>query len=138
VPDNVVDRLARGVALEDGPAKFEKIDRINASGSHSWFQVVVTEGRNREVRRLWESQGHQVSRLKRVRYGDVTLPRLLKRGHCVEMEVEQVEKIRKHFGLEQNARPQPVIGQRKRDRWKSASARCRTPSSMATARELRR
>jgi 23S rRNA pseudouridine2605 synthase len=116
VPENVVDRLARGVALEDGPAKFEKIERINASGSHSWFQVVVTEGRNREVRRLWESQGHQVSRLKRVRYGDVTLPRLLKRGQCVEMEAEQVEKIRKHFGLENNAPVltlQPVIGQRK-------------------------
>ena len=77
VPENVVDRLARGVALEDGPAKFEKIERINASGSHSWFQVMLTEGRNREVRRLWESQGHQVSRLKRVRYGDVTLPRLV-------------------------------------------------------------
>jgi len=116
VPDNIVDRLARGVMLEDGPAKFEKIERINASGSHSWFQVVVTEGRNREVRRLWESQGHQVSRLKRVRYGDVTLPRLLKRGHCVEMDAEQVEKIRKHFGLENNAPVltlQAVIGQRK-------------------------
>ncbi|MFA6985477.1 MAG: pseudouridine synthase [Arenimonas sp.] len=116
VPDAVVDRLARGVALEDGPAKFEKIERINASGSHSWFQVVVTEGRNREVRRLWESQGHQVSRLKRVRYGDVTLPRLLKRGHCVEMAAEEVEKIRKHFGLENNPPVltlQPVIGQRK-------------------------
>ena len=116
VPDSVVERLARGVALEDGPAKFETIERINASGSHSWFQVVVTEGRNREVRRLWESQGHQVSRLKRVRYGDVTLPRLLKRGHCVEMDAEAVEKIRKHFGLENNPPVltlQPVIGQRK-------------------------
>lgn len=116
VPENVVDRLARGVALEDGPAKFESIERINASGSHSWFQVVVTEGRNREVRRLWESQGHQVSRLKRVRYGDVTLPRLLKRGHCVEMDAGAVEKIREHFGLENNAPVltlQPVIGQRK-------------------------
>jgi 23S rRNA pseudouridine2605 synthase len=116
VPDNIVDRLARGVALEDGPAKFEKIERINASGSHSWFQVMLTEGRNREVRRLWESQGYQVSRLKRVRYGDITLPRLLKRGHAVEMESEEVEKLRKIFGLE-NAAPvltlQPVIGQRK-------------------------
>jgi hypothetical protein len=116
VPDNIVDRLARGVALEDGPAKFEKIERINASGSHSWFQVMLTEGRNREVRRLWESQGYQVSRLKRVRYGDVTLPRLLKRGNCVEMEAEQVEKLRQHFGLE-HADPvltlQPVIGQRR-------------------------
>jgi 23S rRNA pseudouridine2605 synthase len=59
---------------------------------------MLTEGRNREVRRLWESQGYQVSRLKRVRYGDVTLPRLLKRGNCVEMEAEQVEKLRQHFG----------------------------------------
>jgi 23S rRNA pseudouridine2605 synthase len=116
VPENIVDRLARGVALEDGPAKFEKIERINASGSHSWFQVMLTEGRNREVRRLWESQGYQVSRLKRVRYGDITLPRLLKRGHAVEMEAGEVEKLRKIFGLE-NAAPvltlQPVIGQRK-------------------------
>jgi 23S rRNA pseudouridine2605 synthase len=116
VGDNIVDRLARGVALEDGPAKFETIERINASGSHSWFQVVVTEGRNREVRRLWESQGFQVSRLKRVRYGDVTLPRLLKRGHCVEMEAEKVEAMRRLFGLENNAPVltlQSVIGQRK-------------------------
>jgi 23S rRNA pseudouridine2605 synthase len=116
VPENIVDRLARGVALEDGPAKFEKIERINASGSHSWFQVMLTEGRNREVRRLWESQGYQVSRLKRVRYGEITLPRLLKRGHAVEMEAGEVEKLRKTFGLE-NAAPvltlQPVIGQRK-------------------------
>ncbi len=116
VPDNIVDRLARGVALEDGPAKFEKIERINASGSHSWFQVMLTEGRNREVRRLWESQGYQVSRLKRVRYGDITLPRLLKRGHCVEMEADKVQALRAKFGLE-NAEPvltlQPVIGQRR-------------------------
>lgn len=147
VPENVVDRLARGVALEDGPAKFEKIERINASGSHSWFQVVVTEGRNREVRRLWESQGHQVSRLKRVRYGDVTLPRLLKRGHCVEMEADAVEKIRQHFGLENNAPVltlQPVIGQRKSRPTEIRVGKERTQNSYVNghvneeARELRR
>jgi 23S rRNA pseudouridine2605 synthase len=116
VPDNVVDRLARGVALEDGPAKFEKIERIGSSDSHAWFQVVITEGRNREVRRLWESQGYQVSRLKRVRYGDITLPRLLKRGQCVELEQAKVEALRAHFGLDNNAPVltlQSVIGQRK-------------------------
>jgi 23S rRNA pseudouridine2605 synthase len=116
VPDNVVDRLARGIALEDGPAKFEKIERIGSSDSHAWFQVVITEGRNREVRRLWESQGYQVSRLKRVRYGDITLPRLLKRGQCVELEQAKVEALRAHFGLDNNAPVltlQPVIGQRK-------------------------
>lgn len=116
VPDNVVDRLARGVALEDGPAKFEKIERIGASDSHAWFQVVISEGRNREVRRLWESQGYQVSRLKRVRYGDITLPRLLKRGQCTELEQAKVEALRTHFGLDAHAPVltlQPVIGQRK-------------------------
>ena len=116
VPDNIVDRLARGVALEDGPAKFEKIERIGSSDSHAWFQVVISEGRNREVRRLWESQGYQVSRLKRVRYGDITLPRLLKRGQCVELEQAKVEALRTHFGLD-NKPPaltlQSVIGQRK-------------------------
>jgi 23S rRNA pseudouridine2605 synthase len=86
VPDNIVDRLARGVALEDGPAKFDRIERIGSSDSHAWFQVTLSEGRNREVRRLWESQGFQVSRLKRVRYGDVTCRALLKRGQSQELE----------------------------------------------------
>jgi len=116
VPDNIVDRLARGVALDDGPAKFEKIERIGSSDSHAWFQVVLNEGRNREVRRLWESQGFQVSRLKRVRYGDITLPRLLKRGQCVEMEQSEVDALRAKFKLDDNAPVltlQPVIGQRK-------------------------
>jgi 23S rRNA pseudouridine2605 synthase len=116
VPDNIVDRLARGVALDDGPAKFEKIERVGSSDSHAWFQVVVTEGRNREVRRLWESQGYQVSRLKRIRYGKITLPRLLKRGNCVEMEQKEVDALRAQFALENNAPVltlQSVIGQRK-------------------------
>ena len=117
VPDNIIDRLSRGVALEDGPAKFDKIERIGApDSSHSWFQVVLTEGRNREVRRLWESQGYQVSRLKRVRYGDISLPRLLKRGQCSELEQTKVDSLRTVFGLDNNAPVltlQAVIGQRK-------------------------
>lgn len=116
VPDNIVDRLARGVALDDGPAKFDKIERIGSSDSHSWFNVSLSEGRNREVRRLWESQGYQVSRLKRVRYGEVFLPRELLRGRCVEMDAEAVEKLRKSVGVEDSAPVltlQPVIGQRK-------------------------
>ena len=116
VPDEVVHRLAKGVQLDDGPAKFDEIERIGSSDSHAWFKVVLTEGRNREVRRLWESQGYNVSRLKRVKYGSVHLPRLLKRGHCEEMPSEQVEKLRAQFQLEQNPPVltlQPVIGQRK-------------------------
>ena len=116
VPDAVVERLAKGVQLDDGPAKFDEIERIGSSDSHAWFKVVLTEGRNREVRRLWESVGFNVSRLKRVKYGSVHLPRLLKRGHCEEMTPEAVEKLRGEFQLEKNPPVltlQPVIGQRK-------------------------
>lgn len=116
VPDEVVNRLAKGVQLEDGPAKFDEIERIGASDSHAWFRVVLSEGRNREVRRLWESQGYQVSRLKRVRYGSIALPRLLKRGHCEELSQAEVRKLRAQFRLEDQAPVltlQPVIGQRK-------------------------
>ncbi len=117
VPDNLVDRLARGVALEDGPAKFDMIERIGGTDSHDWFRVVVKEGRNREVRRLWESQGCQVSRLKRTRYGKISLPQPLLRGQSQELPEAQVEKLRAELGLETGAPPaltlQPVIGQRK-------------------------
>ena len=117
VPDNLVDRLARGVALEDGPAKFDEIERIGGTDSHDWFRVVLKEGRNREVRRLWESQGCQVSRLKRTRYGKVSLPRELVRGHSVELTTAQVDALRADLKLEEGAPSaltlQPVIGQRR-------------------------
>lgn len=117
VPDNLVDRLARGVALEDGPAKFDVIERIGGTDSHDWFRVVVKEGRNREVRRLWESQGCQVSRLKRTRYGKVSLPQPLLRGQSQELPEAVVEKLRTELGLEDGAPAAltllPVIGQRK-------------------------
>ena len=117
VPDNIVDRLARGVALEDGPAKFDEIERIGGTDSHDWFRVVVKEGRNREVRRLWESQGCQVSRLKRTRYGKIELPRELLRGQSVELPSPQVETLRAQLKLEEGTPSaltlQPVIGQRK-------------------------
>ena len=117
VSDAIIDRLGRGVALEDGPAKFDEIERIGGTDSHDWFRVVVKEGRNREVRRLWESQGCQVSRLKRTRYGKVTLPRELARGHSVELGSAQVEALRAQLKLEEGAPSaltlQPVIGQRR-------------------------
>ncbi|MCC7247597.1 MAG: pseudouridine synthase [Lysobacter sp.] len=122
VSDKLVDRLHRGVALEDGPAKFEQIERIGGTNMpdesrHDWFRVTLSEGRNREVRRLWESQGCQVSRLKRIRYGDVMLPQPLLRGQSQELAATQVEALRKKLNLEEGPPPaltlQPVIGQRK-------------------------
>jgi 23S rRNA pseudouridine2605 synthase len=117
VSDKLVDRLRRGVALEDGPAKFDEIERIGGTDSHDWFRVTLSEGRNREVRRLWESQGCQVSRLKRIRYGDVSLPQPLLRGQSQELPAAQVDALRKKLNLEEGPPPaltlQPVIGQRK-------------------------
>ncbi|KLJ02990.1 pseudouridine synthase [Luteimonas sp. FCS-9] len=117
VSEKIVDRLRRGVALEDGPAKFDEIERIGGTESHDWFQVLLKEGRNREVRRLWESQGCQVSRLKRVRYGQVVLPQPLLRGQSQELPDAQVDALRKELKLEEGPPPaltlQPVIGQRK-------------------------
>src|SRR6202008_407917 len=104
------------VELEDGPARFEELAVISRGDSHSWFRLVVREGRNREVRRMWESQGLMVSRLKRIRYGNVELPRGLMKGHSEPLDGDQVAALRKRVGA---AEPQPtltlqpVIGQRR-------------------------
>lgn len=114
--DADVARLEAGVTLEDGPAKFNEIERIGASDSHVWYRVVLNEGRNREVRRLWEAVGFQVSRLKRVRYGSVVLPRLLKRGQHQELPSHEVEKLRHELKLTQAEAVltlHPVIRQRR-------------------------
>jgi 23S rRNA pseudouridine2605 synthase len=122
VNEKIVDRLARGVALDDGPAKFDEIERIGGTDSHDWFRVLLKEGRNREVRRLWESQGCQVSRLKRIRYGQVRLPQPLLRGQSQELPQAEVDALRKSVGLEDgtpsaltlHAGPGPAQGQQDR------------------------
>lgn len=74
VTEEMIERLLNGVMLEDGPAKFSDIQQApGGEGFNHWYHCVVMEGRNREVRRLWESQGLVVSRLKRVRFGPVFL-----------------------------------------------------------------
>ncbi|HEY0178875.1 MAG TPA: pseudouridine synthase, partial [Dokdonella sp.] len=116
VPDETIERLRTGIELEDGPARFDEIAVISRGPSHSWFRVVLREGRNREVRRMWESQGLLVSRLKRIRYGSVELPRGLLRGRSAELDAAQIARLREQAGLQQPT-PRltlaPVIGQRR-------------------------
>jgi len=116
VPDEVLEKLKRGVELEDGPAHFDDIGVISRGGSHSWFRVVIREGRNREVRRMWESQGLMVSRLKRIRYGNVELPRGLLKGNSETLDADRVKALRTLVGAaepEPTLTLQPVIGQRR-------------------------
>ena len=91
VSPDVMKVLLKGVQLDDGIAKFKSIELKGGEGTNSWYHVVLTEGRNREVRRLWQSQGVEVSRLVRVRYGSFQLPRSLARGDFVELSSKDVD-----------------------------------------------
>ncbi|MBW8182122.1 23S rRNA pseudouridine(2605) synthase RluB [Shewanella nanhaiensis] len=99
VTDACIQRLRTGVTLEDGPAHFDKVKAAGGEGMNKWWHVSLAEGRNREVRRLWESQEVQVSRLIRIRYGMIELPKSLPRGGWVELELEQVNYLRQTAGL---------------------------------------
>lgn len=100
VSPDVIERLTSGVELEDGPARFDRITvDPHGEGSNHWFRVTVKEGRNRLVRRLWESQDLQVSRLIRTRYGPVSLPRWLARGKVHEMPPGDVVDLAGAAGL---------------------------------------
>ena len=97
--------LRRGVALDDGPGRFDSIVVDGRSGGHAWFRVTLHEGRNREVRRLWEAVGHEVSRLKRLAYGPFRLPDGLPAGRWVTCEGAALEGLL--AGLPQEASPRP-------------------------------
>ncbi|WP_109078733.1 23S rRNA pseudouridine(2605) synthase RluB [Aggregatibacter kilianii] len=99
VDEAMLARLKKGVQLEDGPANFKEIKFGGGVGMNQWFDVTLMEGRNREVRRLWESQGIQVSRLIRIRYGNIKLMKTLPRGGWQEMELADVNYLRDLVGL---------------------------------------
>lgn len=99
----MLERLREGVLLEDGPAKFTDVQYHGGEGTNRWYHVALMEGRNREVRRLWESQGVEVSRLKRVRFGPLVLPSTLVAGRWLELRPEEIEALCRLVGL-----PKPV------------------------------
>ncbi len=93
VTDQIVNNLMKGVKLEDGFAKFTDVQGGRKGNTNQWFAMVIMEGRTREVRRLWESQGLEISRLKRVRYGSLFLPASLKQGAFKELSKSEISAL---------------------------------------------
>lgn len=100
IDDEKLKQLSKGVQLEDGPAAFRTITFQGGEGINQWYNVTLTEGRNREVRRLWEAVGVQVSRLIRVRYGDIDLPKGLPRGGYTELDLKATNYLRELVELQ--------------------------------------
>lgn len=108
VSDGSLDNMLQGVLLEDGIYRFTDIQRAAYAEDHSgsanqWFYVVLMEGKNREVRRLWESQGHTVSRLKRVRFGSFFIPSSVRAGQFTELKPKDIKELYVMAGLAESA-----------------------------------
>jgi 23S rRNA pseudouridine2605 synthase len=99
IPDGTLERLAIGIELEDGLAKFDAVTERGGTGANRWFHVVLREGRNREVRRLWEAAGCQVSRLIRIRYGNIELGRRLYSGNWRPLTTDEQNALTALAGL---------------------------------------
>lgn len=112
VTPETLTRLKAGVALEDGMAHFEEVREAGGEGSNRWYHVTLREGRNREVRRLWESQDCHVSRLIRVRFGFVELRRGLRAGQWEELPPGRVAGLARAVDLAPDPEPKPVSGVR--------------------------
>ena len=93
VTDEILQNLTNGVKLEDGFAKFTDVQGGRKGNTNQWFAMVIMEGRTREVRRLWESQGLEISRLKRVRYGNLFLPATLRQGAFKELTKGEINAL---------------------------------------------
>ena len=108
VDDEMKERLLEGVLLEDGVARFTDIVEGAGESRNRWFYCVVMEGRNREVRRLWESQGVKVSRLKRVRYGNIFIPSHVRVGQWMELTEKEIYDLCLTAGFDKGSLGKPT------------------------------
>ena len=129
--DEQLAQLRIGIELDDGPANFDIINPQGGEGSNHWYQVVLTEGRNREVRRLFEAFLTPVSRLMRVRFGPVNLPPRLKRGMMLELSPKEVVALLEWAGLPTPSAPLRQLTAREKDKLGTAF----TPKPKREARE---
>jgi len=104
----VLEHLRDGVELEDGPAHFTRLADSGGEGANHWYRVTLAEGRNREVRRMFEAVGLTVSRLMRVRYGPVNMPPRLRRGQCRDLEPAEVQALLKLLPAERAVASSPA------------------------------
>lgn len=126
VTPTMVRRLKTGVELDDGSARFARIEPAGGEGQNQWYHVVVTEGRNREVRRLWESQGVSVGRLIRVRIDLITLPRALRPGRYDELGPGETRRLHERLGLEPPSAPDRRSPNRRHQRRPHSGSRRRS------------
>ena len=109
VDDAMIKRLREGVLLDDGMAQFSDVVPGERVGSNGWYTVALMEGRNREVRRLWESQGVEVNRLKRVRFGPIFMPSYVRRGQWIELDdkalIDLLAAVNMDVGKKQRRQP---------------------------------
>jgi len=114
--DAMLTRLKEGVMLDDGPARFESIVDAGGTGANHWYHVTLKEGRNREVRRLWEAVGAKVSRLMRVRYGPVALPPYFHSGRSSALDESLTAALYEQVGLKPPSPEKTTIDSVKRAR----------------------
>ena len=107
--DDILTKFKEGVELEDGLAKFNTIRFAGGEGSNVWYNVTLSEGRNREVRRIFESTNCIVSRLTRVRFGDIKLPKFVSRGKTMEISPSDVNFLRKSVKLDAYNFPRKLL-----------------------------
>jgi 23S rRNA pseudouridine2605 synthase len=111
VSKDILDKLVQGVPLDDGMANFDKLEPLKSfeptDSINRWYKVTLLEGRNREVRRLWESQGVQVSRLKRIAFGNISLPKTLRQGKTMPASLEQINGLLTMVDLPKMEAPEP-------------------------------
>ena len=109
VTPEMIETMHKGVQLEDGLASFTDIQYFAGEGSNHWYHVVILEGRNREVRRLWESQGVKVSRLKRVRFGNIFIPSQITVGRFCELGGKEIKDLYRTAGLNYRGTKGPLL-----------------------------
>ncbi len=133
VEKGMLEHLRGGIDLEDGPAHFDSISDAGGEGANHWYHVTLKEGRNREVRRLWEAVGVRVSRLIRVRYGPVALPRGLRPGRWEDMDRFVAEQLLR--SIDYSPVPQERAG---RERPARGSFKARADRGLGTENSRRR